>query len=105
MKPLLLLIIGLVYTSNVYAMTDKEYDEEEWYGYCEGFLFENGGCKSIKRGDILNNIGVKPALLYCNKEFPILRGEDSNSLESLNEPPANYSCVYNGIPRHSIRHL
>jgi hypothetical protein len=90
MKPLLLLIITIVFSFNVYA-EPKELDREKYNYLCEGNDIRvdkhgNTGCKGIRKGDVLSYISPSDAVSYCDRNEPILkRGQ-------------NYECIYNGKP-------
>jgi len=91
LKPLVLLIITIVFASNVYA-EPEELDREKYVYYCWDDDIDvdkhgNTGCEGIKKGDVLRGVAGKDALLYCEKGHLI-----------LNEPLFSYTCFYNGHP-------
>jgi hypothetical protein len=103
MKPLLLLIITIVFASNVYA-EPEELDRDKYVYYCyQGRLDVdrkgNTRCKNLKKGDVLASIYVKSALLYCDTEHPIMSGIDRGTGRTT------YYCFYNGKPIKKERQL
>jgi hypothetical protein len=99
MKPLLLLIITIVFSFNVYA-EPKELDREKYNYYCHWNDIEvdkhgNTGCKGIKTGDLLFRVPVNYAALYCNKNNTIIQNESGNSV----------TCLYNGKPIKKMKSL
>ena len=101
MKPLLLLIISLVFTSNVHADTDRD----KHYICCEGakdggrLIFsdkdsaknDTKNCNKLEKGDVLHNLDVRLSVLYCDEDHLILQGELSR-----NTRVQTYTCIYNG---------
>jgi hypothetical protein len=90
MKPLLLLIITIVFSSNIYA-EPEELDREKYNYRCDGDDIRvdkhgNTGCKGIRKGDVLRDLFAVDVLLYCDRNQPIL--------ETFEE----YDCIYNGNP-------
>ena len=90
MKPLLLLIITIVFSSNVYA-EPEELDREKYNYRCDGDDIRvdkhgNTGCKYIRKGDVLSYISPSDAVSYCDRNEPILKHSMNND------------CIYNGKP-------
>ncbi len=103
MKPLLLLIITIVFASNVYA-EPEELDREKYYYYCTGDRLGldkkgNTRCKNLKKGDLLTELYLRDTLLYCDTEHPIMSGT------KLGMSLTVYSCFYNGKPIKKYREL
>ena len=92
MKTLILLITAIVFSSNCYAVLLVNNDEPiGHYYFCqEKHLFE---CIDLKKGDVLSELSVNTALLYCDTDFPILQ-----SRELQTTPYKEYDCFYNGRP-------
>jgi hypothetical protein len=104
MKPLLLLIITIVFSSNVYA-EPEELDREKYAYHCVEKRLNNihkgtTACRNLKKGDILESIYPNSALLYCDTELPIMGGE----ITAIGEEP-RYTCFYNGKPIKRQRQL
>jgi len=102
MKPLLLLIITIVFSSNVYA-EPEELDREKYNYYCLhgrlGWIDGKGNtkCKNLKKGDVLASIDTRNALFYCDTELPIM----AKTISGL----PRYTCFYNGKPIKKEREL
>ena len=98
MKPLLLLIITILFASNVYA-EPEELDREKYYYFCDKYEMGvdkhgNSGCKGIKEGDVLIDINVSKAVLYCDPSS--LMFESTRRTKS--QFPEDITCIYNGKP-------
>ena len=99
MKPLLLLIITIVFSSNVYA-EPEELDREKYNYYCHWYDIEvdkhgNTGCKGIRTGDVLFIVPQNYAVLYCDKNNIIIQGDTGNKV----------TCLYNGKPIKKMKSL
>lgn len=103
MKPLLLLIITIVFSSNVYA-EPEELDREKYNYYCRGDRLGldkkgNTRCKNLKKGDLLTQLYLRDTLRYCDTEHPIMSGIQSGT------GMTKYYCFYNGKPIKNEREL
>jgi len=99
MKPLLLLIMTIVFASNVYAESE-ELDREKYAYYCNEYDIAvdkhgNTQCKGIKTGDVLFRVSPNYAVLYCNKTNTIIQNDTGNSV----------TCLYNGKPIKKMKSL
>jgi hypothetical protein len=95
MKLLFLVIITIVFSSNAYAKSE-ELDREKYDYVCFGENIEldrkgNTGCKNIKKGDVLAGITASRAVLYCDREHPMLQSGGGGS-------GLRHNCIYNGRP-------
>jgi hypothetical protein len=100
MKPLLLLIITIVFSSNIYA-EPEELDREKYVYYCHGVDLEvdkhgNTRCKGIRKGDVLYYLDPRSALLYCDNDPEIIM---------RNSTYFYVTCFYNGKPIKEMKSL
>lgn len=100
MKPLLLMIITIIFSSTVYAELE-ELDREKYVFYCVGDTLEvdkygNTGCKGIRKGDVLMSIDVINAVLYCDPSSLMFESSRWRNKERLHLE--EITCIYNGKP-------
>ena len=98
MKTLILLITAIVFSSNCYAVLLVNNDEPiGHYYFCqEKHLFE---CIDLKKGDVLSELSVNTALLYCDTELPII-----SHAAYLTPNETVRSCFYNGRTIKAMKH-
>ena len=89
---ILLLLITIVFSSNIYAKP-KEMDREKYDYACSEML----GCENVKKGDVLIDFRSSSALLYCDTNYPILQSREQRS-DRIQNTHREYDCLYNGRP-------
>ena len=99
MKPLLLLIITIVFASNVYA-EPEELDRDKYAYFCNEYDIAvdkhgNTQCKGIKTGDVLWRVHANYAMLYCDTSNAIIQNDTGNQV----------TCIYNGKPIKKMKSL
>ena len=90
MKLIPLLLICLSLTPSVHA----ELDREENYYYCYEETIHD--CKNLKKGDQLRDIHPDGAILYCDKDEPIIRRIEKDTGYDNGIRFYRYNCIYNG---------
>ena len=95
MKLLFLLIITIVFSSNLDAKTE-ELDRDKYHYTCFHTKIEvdrrgNTKCEGIKKGDVLVSIPPRLAVIYCDKDHLVIHGTDSAGNTDV-------ACRYNGEP-------
>ena len=100
MKLLFLTIITIVFSSNLDAKTE-ELDRDKYFYVCSYEKIEDDRCPGIKKGDVLNEIDAKHALMYCDTDYPIF---DAN-INAEHKGRVEVTCLYNGAPIKKAKRL
>jgi len=99
MKLIPLFIIYLSLTPTVYA----ELDREENYYHCYGEDIDD--CKNLKKGDELRDMHPDGAILYCDKDEPIIKRIEKGTGYDNGIRVYRYNCIYNGKKLKTERNL